>query len=252
MPWPKVQDNRIVAILIGIMVVLAWWALWVGEQSAWGHQALHGNAMFAGSPLTFAALFVVGWTVMTIAMMLPTSSPLILIFRRMTRSRPHSGWLIAILVTGYLLVWIFFGSLIYVLNRGAHIVAWNVVWLRNRPVALQAGILLGAGLYQFSALKYACLDKCRSPFAFVASRWRGKRVARESFWIGAEHGVYCVGCCWSLMLVMLAISTASFAWMLALGAIMAAEKNLPFGHRLSAPFGMLLLSAAVIMFARTT
>ena len=100
-----------------------------------------------------------------------------------------------------------------------------------------AVILTIAGLYQFSSLKYACLDKCRSPLSFITSRWQGRNESAQSLRIGVEHGLFCVGCCWSLMALMFLVGTGNLIWMLLLGAVMALEKNLPWGHRLSAPLG---------------
>jgi predicted metal-binding membrane protein len=108
-----------------------------------------------------------------------------------------------------------------------------------------AVILTIAGLYQFSSLKYACLDKCRSPLSFITSRWQGRNESAQSLRIGVEHGLFCVGCCWSLMALMFLVGTGNLIWMLLLGAVMALEKNLPWGHRLSAPLGWILLTAAV-------
>jgi predicted metal-binding membrane protein len=110
-----------------------------------------------------------------------------------------------------------------------------------------AALFLVAGLFQFSRLKYRCLDQCRSPMSFVTSRWHGRRERWQSFRIGIDHGVYCVGCCWALMLLMFAASAASVVWMLVLGAVMAIEKNMPWGRRLSAPVGVALLAAGAAM-----
>jgi predicted metal-binding membrane protein len=107
-----------------------------------------------------------------------------------------------------------------------------------------------AGLYQFSSLKYACLDKCRSPLTFLTSRWQGGNETAQALRIGVEHGLFCVGCCWSLMLLMFLVGTASVAWMLLLGVVMALEKNHPLGRRISAPLGWLLLLAAVAVAVR--
>jgi predicted metal-binding membrane protein len=99
-------------------------------------------------------------------------------------------------------------------------------------------------------LKYRCLEQCRTPLAFVASRWHGQAPAREAFDIGIAHGVFCVGCCWALMLCMFLVGTGSLGWMLALGALMATEKNLPGGARLRLPIGLgLLVVATVILVA---
>jgi len=117
--------------------------------------------------------------------------------------------------------------------------AWRCLWL--------ADLLATAGLFQFSALKYRCLEQCRTPLAFVASRWHGRAPAREALGIGVDHGVFCVGCCWALMLCMFVVGTGSLGWMLALGALMAAEKNMPGGARLRLPIGLGLIGAAVLV-----
>jgi predicted metal-binding membrane protein len=108
-----------------------------------------------------------------------------------------------------------------------------------------AAVLAIAGGYQFTELKYRCLDKCRAPLGFVIAHWRGARQKWEALLLGVRHGAFCVGCCWCLMLLMFVIGSANIGWMLVLGAVMAAEKNLPAGRRLAAPIGAALLLAAV-------
>jgi predicted metal-binding membrane protein len=243
MSWSRVQDNRVLATLLTVLTALAWWALWRGEQSAWGHALLHGRhaAHLGFNPLAMGAIFVLGWTLMTVAMMLPTSSPLILLFHKITAGKPHATALVGLLISGYLSVWALFALVAHVLNLAAA----SVALLAEHAWLTGAAILLVAGLYQFSPLKYACLDKCRSPMLFLAGRWSGTHPARDALRLGLELGLYCVGCCWSLMLVMFAVSTNSLVWMLVLGIVMAVEKNLPWGRRLSAPVGVLLVTAAV-------
>jgi len=241
--------------MLAALTGLAWLALWAGQDSPWGHSLLHGGHAMAMpmSPAAVAGLFVVGWTLMTMAMMLPTSAPLILLFHRMVSGRSQAGWLVASLVAGYLGVWATFGLSLHLVMQVLRSAAARVAWLDRNPWAAGAAILLGAGLYQFSPLKYACLDKCRSPWMFLTGRWRGVRPAREAFRLGAAHGVYCLGCCWSLMLVMFVAGMGSLAWMLALGVAMGAEKNFPWGRRLSPVLGVLLVAAALatIMLANT-
>src|SRR5438132_555279 len=84
------------------------------------------------------------------------------------------------------------------------------------PWVIGAGVLLLAGLYQFTALKHKCLEKCRSPLSFIMEHWRGGRQEQEAFHLGVRHGMFCVGCCWSLMLLMFVVGVGSLAWMLAL------------------------------------
>jgi len=110
-----------------------------------------------------------------------------------------------------------------------------------------AAVLVGAGLFQFSALKYRCLDQCRTPFGFVTARWHGRAPLREALRLGVDHGLFCVGCCWALMLVMFVVGVGSIGWMLALAAVMAAEKNLPWGARLRTPVGVALVAWGVAL-----
>ena len=118
-------------------------------------------------------------------------------------------------------------------------------WLDENSWVLGAGTLLLAGVYQFTPLKYMCLDKCRSPLSFITEHWHGSREQGEAFKLGLHHGLFCVGCCWSLMLLMFAVGVGNIGWMLALGAVMAIEKNMPWGRRLSAPLGLALFAAGL-------
>ena len=133
----------------------------------------------------------------------------------------------------------------------AHLADAAIVYAASRSDALAlygwavgAAVLAGAGLFQFSALKYRCLEQCHTPFAFVASRWHGRAPGREAFRLGVDHGVFCIGCCWALMLCMFVVGTASVGWMIALAGVMAVEKNLPGGTRLRLPIGLGLIGAA--------
>jgi predicted metal-binding membrane protein len=151
----------------------------------------------------------------------------------------------ALVIIGYLAVWSAFGFLAHSADRAFSAVVRQSDWLAANGWAIGAAILAIAGLYQFSALKYRCLDKCRTPLSFVIEHWRGTDEKRQALLLGAGHGAFCVGCCWALMLLMFVIGTANIGWMLGLGAVMAAEKNLPIGRRLAAPLGAVLLLAAL-------
>jgi predicted metal-binding membrane protein len=130
-----------------------------------------------------------------------------------------------------------------------HVVVASNTWLSFNGWIVGVLILAIAGLFQFSRLKYRCLDKCRTPFSFVNEHWRGRSERRQSFLLGAHHGLFCVGCCWAIMLLMFVVGTGSIGWMLAIGAVMAVEKNVAWGRWLSVSLGVSLLvaSAAVLM-----
>jgi predicted metal-binding membrane protein len=243
--------------LMAALTTVCWLTLWLWGQSPYSRYLDHGNwaetglsgslcqAVPGGEYALSAILVVAGWVMMLAAMMLPTTLPLLNIFRLLTARRVDRRRLMALVVSGYLAVWGAFGFL-------AHLADWAVTsavrqsdWLIANGWAIGAAILATAGLYQFSALKYRCLDQCRSPFGFVIQHWRGAHEKRQALRLGARHGVFCVGCCWALMLLMFVVGAANIGWMLGLGTVMAAEKNLPWGRRLAAPLGALLLFAAL-------
>ena len=190
-----------------------------------------------------------GWLLMIVAMMLPSSIPLVMTFGMLVRRRQRPGQLVALLLAGYLVVWGGFGLAAWVGDRAIHTAVDALPWLAEHPQLIIATTLLVAGLWQFSPLRDRCLDECRSPLGFVMNRWRGASERREALAMGIAHGAFCVGCCWSLMLVMFGVGLGSLSAMLALGALTAIEKNMPWGRRLSQPLGVVLILAAVYALA---
>ena len=221
----------------------------LARHSAGARFLHHEAAAGAAAGGADAALFVAGWAVMIVAMMLPTSIPLVVTFAALVRRRPHPARLIAGVLLGYLVMWSAFGVIAYVGDRGVHAAVDALPWLADHPQLIAGATLAIAGLWQFSSLKYRCLDECRSPLGFVMNRWRGVRPTSEAFRLGVAHGLFCIGCCWSMMLIMFGLGLGSLAWMLALGAVMAVEKNAPWGRRISRPLGFLLILAAVAAIA---
>ena len=198
----------------------------------------------------FALFFVCGWTLMTIAMMLPTSIPMLVVFHSICRARANRPILIALVVFGYLAAWLAFGVAAYASAIGIGRAANNLTWIQSRSWMLTASMLLLAGLYQFSPLKYRCLDKCRSPFSFIAGHWHGGREHAEAFLLGVSHGIFCVGCCWALMLLMIPIGAGNLGWMLMLAVVMAVEKNLSVGRLMAKPLGAALVTLAIFIALR--
>jgi predicted metal-binding membrane protein len=248
--WATRTDARLFGLVAALLVAVAWLALLVWGRSPYGsylnHEGLDGlDFGLSAEYVRRLLLFVAAWSLMTVAMMLPTSLPLIMLFRRITQQRAERNQLMLLLLGGYLGVWVSFGALAHLADFGIHesVASWH--WLYDHAWFIAAAPLLLAGAYQFSALKYRCLDECRSPFSFVMSHWRGPNPRLQALRLGVHHGIFCVGCCWSLMLLMFAVGLGNLAWMLALATVMAVEKNLPWGRRLSAPLGVVLLTAGV-------
>lgn len=253
------RHRRVFLPLLGGVVVLAWISLWAWARSPYGRYLEHGDwttsgpvallcRVLPGGPLVVpAALYVAAWILMTAAMMLPTTLPLFDAFDRLTHGRTDRARLLALLGLGYMAAWGAFG----LLAHGLH--ALLLAWVARAPLLAWHAELIGAatiataGVFQFSRLKYRCLEKCRTPLSFVIEHWRGRAQARHAFVLGAHHGLFCVGCCWALMLLMFAVGTGSLGWMLVLAAVMAIEKNVAWGRRLSAPLGVALLGWAAVL-----
>ena len=242
------------AILTGSLVAIAvsaWLALWLWEGSPYGHFLHHdGLGGAVGTSLAIGATaFTVGWTLMIVAMMLPSSVPLVVTFGALVSRRAGrcASWRCCFSATSWS-------------GRRSgwppgpptgcvHAAVEALPWLAAHPELIIAATLLAAGLWQFSPLRDRCLDECRSPLGFVLNRWRGTSERREALLMGIAHGAFCVGCCWSLMLVMFGVGISSLSGMLVLGGLTAIEKNLPQGRRLTRPLGVALVLAAVYAVA---
>ena len=241
------RDRRILGASLGGIAVVAWLSLWLWEASP--YRAFLGHQGGVGPIPVEAALFSIGWVLMIVAMMLPSSIPLVLTFGALVRRRCAPTQLVLLLLLGYLVVWTGFGLTAWLLDRGIHAAVDTLPWLAEHPQLILGSTLLVAGLWQFSPIRDRCLDECRSPLGFVANRWRGTAERRESFAMGIAHGAFCVGCCWWLMLVMFGVGLGSLVLMLMLGALTAIEKNVPSGRRLTHPLGIALVLAAVYIVA---
>ena len=241
------RDRAILGGSLVALSALAWLSLWAWSASPYAPY-LHHEGGVAPIPVE-ALLFSLGWLLMIVAMMLPSSVPLVVTFAALVGRRRRPGQLVALLLVGYLVVWGAFGAAAWVADRGIHAAVDALPWLAEHPQIIIATTLAAAGLWQFSPLRARCLDECRSPLGFVLNRWRGTSERREAVAMGVAHGAFCVGCCWSLMLVMFGVGLGSLSAMLALGAITAVEKNLPAGRRISRPLGLALILAAVYAIA---
>ena len=233
--------------LLAGLATSAWAALGLLGASAYGPALGHAAGPTAGPLGVRLALFVLGWTLMSVAMMLPTSLPLVTAVHTMVSGAPRAmAWLAA----GYLAVWGLFGVAAWLADAGLHALVARSAWAAGRADLIPGTLLVAAGLFQFSPLKYACLTECRSPIGFVVRHWRGRSAAERALRLGVTHGLYCVGCCWALMLLMFAVGGVHLGWMLALGAVMFVEKAVRWGRLVTAPVGVTLALWGVALLAR--
>lgn len=247
------RHQRVLLPLLGTLVVLAWLALWALAASPYGRYLDHGDWLVDGPVAALcrvvpggtlwvpAALAATAWLLMTTAMMLPTALPLFNAFERVAGTRTDRSRLLLLLGLGYLAAWGAFGVLVHALHGLLLARVDAVPGLASHAWLFGVSTIAGAGAFQFSALKHRCLDKCRTPLSFVIEHWRGRHQAWQAFALGVHHGLYCVGCCWALMLLMFVVGAGSLGWMLVLALLMAIEKNFAWGRHISAPLGFALL-----------
>jgi predicted metal-binding membrane protein len=185
------------------------------------------------------------WVTMMAAMMLPSVAPMVLIFSRVTRERARLGraafvptW---VFVAGYLATWTAYGLAAYgVFRLVKSLDPAFLSWDEQGPYVAGAAIA-AAGLYQLTPLKEVCLRHCRTPLHYIFGGWREGRLG--ALRMGTEHGAYCVGCCWGLMVVLFAVGVMSIFWMAVIAGIIFVEKILPHGLRLAR-----VVAVALIVF----
>jgi predicted metal-binding membrane protein len=235
------QPRRIALGCIVALTALGWCALALMTAGA-GASALQSLCQpIAAGGWGELALAVPMWAAMVLAMMLPTAGPMILTYAEIadTAARKREPVVSPLILTaGYVAVWFGF-ALAAALLQGA---LAHAGLLDGGSVGRLVGgtIFLGVGLYQFSALKQACLTLCQRPFPFFFSNWTTKRsgVLR----LGVRQGMYCLGCCWAMMLLMFVLGAMNVVWMAALGVLMAVEK-LTTTARFSQAVGVTFIAA---------
>jgi len=207
-----------------------------------------GMQMDAGRSVwgfTTWALMIGMWWIMMIAMMTPSAAPAILLYARVHRAALAKGQVrdevapIGAFAAGYLTVWLGFAvgatALHYALERAGLI---STMMMESRSRWLSGTVLIAAGLYQLSPLKNVCLAQCRAPASFLARHWRPH--ASGALRLGAQHGAYCVGCCWMLMALLFVGGVMNLAWIAALTAVVLIEKVLPRGQWIGRSAGVAL------------
>jgi len=214
------HPRRIALGCIAVLTAAGWLALGLIEGSPnWRALCRTGGVDGWGDLVLIAPM----WMAMTLAMMLPTAGPMVLTYAEIADTAARKREPVVsplILVAGYVAVWLGFAlvaaSLQFALTQAGLVEGGNVGQL------VGGTIFLGAGLYQFSALKQACLKLCQRPFPFFFSNWTTETsgVLR----LGLRQGMLCFGCCWATMLVMFAVGAMNVVWMAALGALMTIEK----------------------------
>jgi predicted metal-binding membrane protein len=230
-----------------LLVALAWavalLAVLTGQSYLVDHHVLLGEQRLPW--IAALAVFLAAWQVMTVAMMLPSSLPMIYMFIYASRQHQRPRLSQAAFLAGYALVWTGFALAAFAGDTVVHgaVDAWP--WLDHHPWLIGAATLALAGSFQFSSLKERCLTQCRSPFSFFVRYYR--RGLSEAWRLGVRHGAFCLGCCWALMLMMFGLGVGNLAAMAVLTGVMVVEKTIPHGQRLGKVVGAGLLIWGALM-----
>lgn len=251
------RERAIVFAAIAVITALAWAdIIWLADDMAMGGMDMTGFRMIpAGQglmmpasapwqPLEFAYVFAM-WAVMMIGMMTPSAAPMILIYARVGRQAVLSGHpFVAIgwFASGYLIAWLGFSlaatSAQWVLQRAALLTPM----MESASMVLGGIILIAAGLYQWTPVKQACLFYCQAPLTFVMRHGGFRSDASGALALGLRHGLYCIGCCWALMLLLFVGGIMNALWIAALAGLVLSEKLLPFGQFIARVAGCVFIA----------
>lgn len=191
------------------------------------------------------------WIVMMTGMMLPSAAPLLLVYGVASRRRSPAGnaaWQVYAMAAGYLLVWIGFSVAVALLQRALSSVLLLSSMMKATTPWLSAMLLIVAGVYQLTPLKRRCLGACVAPLDFLMRRWRDG--AAGAFRLGVEHGVFCVGCCWALMLLLFVGGVMNLMVITVLMVVVLTEKLAPIGHQTVRVTGLFLIALGMWTLTR--
>ena len=240
------RDRALVIAGVVAVAAIAWgYIVYVAQSnsSVGMSMSMAAGNVHSWTGVDFSLMFVM-WAVMMVAMMVPGAAPMILLFatvnrRRREQSRPFVST--GVFLSGYIVVWSSFALGATLGNWGLHQASLLTSMMGESSSGyLGGGLLLTAGAFQWSRLKYVCLTHCRSPLSFLMSDWREGTAG--AFKMGLQHGRYCLGCCWVLMALLFVLGVMNLVWIAALAAFVLAEKVAPAGEKVSRVTGVLLIA----------
>ncbi len=237
---------------------------WLGPGMSWLEPMLPERWQNEGLPPLLSALCIAGpsagegpplivfhmWALMVLAMMLPTALPVLAAFRDLSRGQEADTGSVglAVFTSGYVAVWLGFAAFAAVMQVA--LAGSGLLDIGGRVSNLLAvGLLIGAGLYQLTPMKAMCLAHCRTPMMTLMARWRAG--LRGAFRMGLGNGLFCLGCCWALMLLAFVGGMMNLVWMGVATVLMALEKLPRLGRPLTFPLGIVLVSAGALLLVST-
>ena len=264
------RDRLVVVTALGTVIVLSWVYLLAGAGMGMGtvemtrltHSVGLGGPAPAGMPMPgmndptgasvwtgqYAAIVFFMWWIMMLGMMLPSATPILLLFARMMRKEREKGApyvSTGVFALGYVVMWAAFSVVASAAQWGLQLTGLVSKMMVGTSTVFGAALLIAAGFWQLTPLKQACLKHCRSPVGFLSSHWRSGRAGALT--MGLAHGVYCLGCCWFLMALLFYGGVMSLYWIIGLALYVLLEKLLPAKARISALTGVALIAWGTLL-----
>jgi predicted metal-binding membrane protein len=261
------RDKYVVLAALLALTALAWsYLLWLSAHMtmaamgdmAMGNMSMDGMTMGTAPALTSWAMELVlasvMWTVMMVGMMTPSVAPVVLLYARVARHAASNGKPFAAtgwFAGGYFLAWTGFSVVAAAAQVALRSLALLTPSLASANHLIGATILIVAGAYQWSPLKDACLGQCRAPLAFIQRHGGFKASAVGSLGLGLRHGLYCIGCCWALMLLLFVGGVMNILWVAGLAVLVLLEKFPAQGRVFSRITGLVLIAGGLLMIFGT-
>ena len=260
------RDRLIVIAALSAITLLAWADLvWLANDMAMGGMDMTGFRMIPAGrgwmmptdapwkAFEFGYVFLM-WAVMMIGMMTPSAAPMILLYARVGRQAVAQGkpfaasaWFAA----GYLLAWSVFSLAATAAQWGFDRAALLTPMMESASNVLGGILLIAAGIYQWTPLKDACLSGCQSPLTFIMRHGGFRADPSGALSLGFRHGLYCIGCCWALMVLLFVGGVMNLLWIAVLAILVLAEKVLPFGRAIAHVAGIAFVAAGVWLIVQS-
>jgi predicted metal-binding membrane protein len=251
------RDRVLISTCLAVITVLAWaYLVHLDRQmsSSMEHDTMMAEmGMKMDMPWTATDVFFTFamWAVMMVGMMAGTAAPVLLLFAAAHRGRGRRRMRLAVLMfgLGYLTVWVGFSACAALAQWALHQTAMLSPAMAASSPYLAGTILIGAGAYQLTPWKGACLTQCRSPLGFLMTNWRDGQFG--ALQMGVRHGAYCLGCCWALMCVLFVVGVMNLVWVAALTGFVLLEKIGPAGTIVGRVAGAAMVLAGILVIAAT-
>jgi predicted metal-binding membrane protein len=248
------RDRYLISTCLAIITALAWtYLVYVAHQPSSTQEyarMMAAMGMAVDRPWTVVDAFLTFsmWTVMMVGMMAPSAAPVLQLFAAAQRSRDTRRLPLAVLMfgLGYLAVWAGFSVAATFAQWALQRASLMAETMRVSEVWLASAILVGAGVYQLTPFKAACLRHCRSPLGFLMTNWRDGTLS--ALRMGSRHGIFCLGCCWAVMAVMFVVGVMNLAWVASLATLVLIERVTPLGFILSRLGGLTMLGYGAYLF----